>query len=59
MTYETYQSLIYGWMALGAVIFLLLLKVSAPFGRHTSSNRGPQISNRLGWMLMESQQRLC
>ncbi|MCE5332598.1 MAG: DUF1295 domain-containing protein [Bacteroidales bacterium] len=53
MTYETYQALIYSWMAAGVVIFLALFKVIAPFGRHTSSNWGLQISNKLGWMLME------
>ncbi len=53
MTCEIYQILIYTWMALGAVISLILLKVTAPFGRHTSSGWGPLISNRLGWMLME------
>lgn len=53
MTYETYQNLIYTWMALGVVISMVLLKVAAPFGRHTTSNWGPLISNRLGWMIME------
>ena len=53
MNYETYQHLIYAWMALGVVISLVLLKVTAPYGRHTTSSWGPLISNRLGWMLME------
>jgi hypothetical protein len=53
MTYETYQNLIYCWMALGVVISLVLLKVAAPFGRHTTTHWGSLISNRLGWMLME------
>ena len=53
MTYEIYQNLIYSWMALGAVISMVLLNVAAPFGRHTTSNWGPLISNRLGWMVME------
>lgn len=53
MTFETYQYLIYAWMALGVVISLVLLQVAAPYGRHTTSHWGPQISNKLGWMLME------
>ena len=51
MTYETYQHLIYTWMALGAVISMILLRVAAPFGRHTTSHWGPVINNRLGWMV--------
>lgn len=54
MTYETFKNLVYIWMAAGAAIFLVLLKVTAPYGRHTSSKWGPQISNRLGWILMEA-----
>ena len=54
MTYETFQNLIYLWMAIGAFFFLLLLKVTAPYGRHTSSKWGPLINNRLGWILMEA-----
>ena len=54
MTYERYKTLIYSWMALGLVIFLVLLKITAPYGRHASAKWGPQISNRLGWILMES-----
>ncbi|MFA6126771.1 MAG: DUF1295 domain-containing protein [Bacteroidales bacterium] len=54
MTYDTFQNLIYLWMAIAAFFFLLLLKVTAPYGRHTSSKWGPQINNRLGWVLMEA-----
>ena len=54
MTYHTYQLLIYTWMAIGAATFLLLLKITAPYGRHTTSKWGPQIDNNLGWILMEA-----
>ena len=54
MIYETFQNLNYLWMAIGAFFFLLLLKVTAPYGRYTSARWGPQISNRLGWVLMEA-----
>jgi len=53
MTYTTFQHLNYLWMGIAAIIFLVLLKVTAPYGRHTTSKWGPQISNRLGWVLME------
>jgi 3-oxo-5-alpha-steroid 4-dehydrogenase 1 len=54
MKYESFQHLIYIWMALGVAIFVLLLKVTAPYGRHTSSKWGLQMSNKLGWILMEA-----
>ena len=54
MNYETYKLFIYGWMAIGAAVFFLLLKVTAPYGRHASSKWGPQINNNLGWILMEA-----
>jgi 3-oxo-5-alpha-steroid 4-dehydrogenase 1 len=54
MTYLTYQNLVFAWMAVGAIVFLVLLKVPAPYGRHASSKWGPQLSNRLGWILMEA-----
>ncbi len=41
-------------MALGLITFLYLLRVNAPFGRHTRPGWGPLIDNRLGWVLMES-----
>jgi len=54
MNYETYSTIIYAWMATGVVTFLLLLKITAPYGRHTKSNWGLQISNNLGWVIMEA-----
>jgi protein-S-isoprenylcysteine O-methyltransferase Ste14 len=54
MKHETWQLINYGWMAFAAIIFLVLLKVTAPYGRHTSTKWGPQISNRLGWVFMEA-----
>ena len=53
MKFETYQIMIYVWMGIAAAVFLILLKITAPYGRHASSGWGPQISNRLGWMIME------
>jgi len=53
MNYTSYQILIYAWMALGVIVFIVLLKITAPYGRHATSAWGPQISNKLGWLLME------
>ena len=42
-----------GWMAVAAVIHVVMFRVTAPFGRHTTSNWGPVMNNRLGWFVME------
>ncbi|CAN5853149.1 3-oxo-5-alpha-steroid 4-dehydrogenase [soil metagenome] len=54
MNYETYKKILFGWMAIAVGVFFLLLKVTAPYGRHSSSKWGPQISNKIGWVLMEA-----
>ena len=42
------------WIALAVGTFLLLLYISAPYGRHLRKGWGPNLSNRLGWILMEA-----
>ncbi len=44
----------WGLIAVGAMVFISLLFVVAPYGRHTRAGWGVMISNRAGWMLMES-----
>ncbi len=39
---------------LAAAIFLVLLFISAPYGRHKRRGWGPSLPNRLGWLIMES-----
>lgn len=41
-------------IGLGVVTFLSLLFVVAPYGRHTRAGWGPSMSQRLGWVVMES-----
>jgi 3-oxo-5-alpha-steroid 4-dehydrogenase 1 len=53
MSYELFQEVTYLWILLAVVVFLVLLKITAPYGRHASSKWGPQVNNRLGWVLME------
>lgn len=53
MTIETFRLLLYIWIAAGAATFILLLNITAPYGRHSTSKWGPQINNSYGWVLME------
>lgn len=54
MVFETYRTLIFIWIGIAAAVFLLLLRITAPYGRHTSSKWGPQVNNKMGWMIMEA-----
>lgn len=53
ISFATYQLFFYLWIGVAVIIFLLLQKVVAPYGRHTTNKWGPQIANHIGWMLME------
>jgi 3-oxo-5-alpha-steroid 4-dehydrogenase 1 len=46
--------IVYIWIAIGVLIFPFVLKIAAPYGRHTTKNWGPLLPNRLGWIIMES-----
>ncbi len=48
-----YTWLLYGWLALAAVVFVVLLTVQAPYGRYARSGWGPTVGATLGWVLME------
>jgi hypothetical protein len=49
-----FDSLVLGWIALALLLVPFQLRLVAPYGRHVREGWGPRISNRLGWMLMES-----
>ena len=53
ISWATYQTILYGWILLAVIVFLVLLKITAPYGRYTSSKWGPFISNKWGWVIME------
>jgi 3-oxo-5-alpha-steroid 4-dehydrogenase 1 len=53
VSWPTYQTIMYSWIVLAVIIFFLLLKITAPYGRHTSSKWGPLVSNKIGWLIME------
>jgi len=50
---EIFDIIVIAWIGIAILIFPILLKVTAPYGRHATTSWGPMISNRLGWFLME------
>lgn len=54
MNEELYRNIGIVWLITAVITFIVLLFLTAPYGRHTSKNWGPLISNRLGWIFMES-----
>lgn len=53
ITFSSYKTIIFTWIAIAICIFFLLRRITAPYGRHTTSNWGPMIDNRMGWLFME------
>jgi 3-oxo-5-alpha-steroid 4-dehydrogenase 1 len=49
-----FNSLLIAWFALGAVVFITLFFIAAPYGRHARKGWGYSVGNKLGWILMES-----
>lgn len=54
MKLDTFQLLVLIWISLGIILFPVILKIPAPYGRHARTNWGPMINNKLGWFLMEA-----
>ena len=42
------------WIAIAIITFSYLFFVTAPYGRHASTNWGPSMDARWGWIIMES-----
>ncbi len=53
ISHEIFSMICWIWIAVAAILFPILLKVTQPYGRHSKNNWGPMINNRLGWFLME------
>ena len=51
---QLHQMLTLGSIALSVMTFMILVFISAPYGRHARGGWGPTIDNRLGWILMEA-----
>jgi hypothetical protein len=53
MTESTFFLIVYAWIAIAIFIFPVVIRVVAPYGRHTTRKWGAMIDNRVGWILME------
>ncbi|MEZ4445418.1 MAG: DUF1295 domain-containing protein [Polyangiaceae bacterium] len=51
---EVHRLVAYGVMAVGAITFLALRFITAPYGRHGRGGWGPTMPERWGWVVMES-----
>jgi 3-oxo-5-alpha-steroid 4-dehydrogenase 1 len=49
-----YNILLAGWFLLALITFAALFYVVAPYGRHIREGWGVTVSNKLGWVAMES-----
>ena len=51
----SFDLLNYIWIGVAVITFLalVLFKIKAPYGRHSSQQWGPMISNKWGWFIME------
>ena len=54
ISWFAYRLFLYSWIVLAVIIFFLLLRITAPYGRHASKKWGPSIDNRYGWIIMEA-----
>jgi 3-oxo-5-alpha-steroid 4-dehydrogenase 1 len=54
-----FNYLVIGWTIVAVLIMPMLLKITAPYGRHTRKGWGIMINNTLGWILMELPSPIC
>ncbi len=53
MTESLFNYFIYGWILIACIVFVVLLQIKAPYGRHIRNQWGPVLPNHWGWMIME------
>jgi len=54
MEVDFHQWLCFAVIAIAVIVFFVLLFITAPYGRHARGGWGPTVSNRVGWILMET-----
>jgi hypothetical protein len=53
MTESLFYLIVWIWILAGLIIFPVLINITAPYGRHTTSAWGPVMDSRTGWVVME------
>src|SRR5690554_681285 len=53
MDIAIFETFVWSWIGLALAVFILLMFITAPYGRHTKTTWGPLVPNRLGWVIME------
>lgn len=53
MTITQFETVCILWICVAIATFILLQYVTAPYGRHITKGWGLEISNHLGWIIME------
>ena len=53
-TLEIHSLIVWLIFGMAAVTFVMVVFITAPYGRHMSDGWGPSISARTGWLLMET-----
>jgi 3-oxo-5-alpha-steroid 4-dehydrogenase 1 len=54
MTEILFDKLVLYWIGLAILVFIVNMKIIAPYGRHAAKGWGIFINNRVAWILMES-----
>lgn len=54
MTEELFNQVVWSWIALAVLVFIINIKIIAPYGRHVSKSWGPLINSKIAWIVMES-----
>lgn len=49
----TYNVFVWAWAALALLTFFVLLRIDAPYGRHSRRDWGPTVPHKVGWIVME------
>ena len=50
----SFRYVLIAWIIIAALVFISLLFIVAPYGRHFRRSFGPSINGRLGWIIMEA-----
>lgn len=49
----TFHRIVIAWILFGLIMFPVILRITAPYGRHAKKGWGPMINNRIAWIIME------